>query len=63
MKYFNAMLVHNKVTFAINIKNVEVPLMDIPAYAREGAECVYGLNVEAIILCNWKHMVKQSSSS
>jgi len=54
MKYFNAILAHNKVTFALNIKNVVVPLMDIPTYVRESADCksVYGINVEAIILCN-----------
>jgi len=48
------MLAHNKVTFALNIKNVVVPLTDIPTYVRECAECksVYGINVEAIILCN-----------
>jgi len=52
------MLAHNKVTFALNIKNVVVPLTDIPTYVRECAECksVYGINVEAIILCNWKHV-------
>jgi hypothetical protein len=58
------MLAHNKVTFALNIKNVVVPSMDIPTYARESAECksVYGINVEAIILCKWKHVVQQSWS-
>lgn len=35
MKYFNAILAHNKVTFALNIKNVVVPLMDIPTYVNK----------------------------
>jgi hypothetical protein len=48
------MLMHSNMKFGMNVKKVEVPLMQIPAYAREGAECkpVYGINVDAIILCN-----------